>query len=233
VIVQAGSSVPGMALAARYAEAVFTAQPSIDDGRAFYDELKAAARKVGRNPDHIKILPGLVPILGGTEAEAKALEQQLDDLVVLDHPLDQLSQDIGIPADEIDLDAPLPADIRPASEIQGNKARYELVVKLARSEDLTVRQLLLRLGSGRGHRAFTGTPEQVADTIEHWFTTGAADGFNIMPAVLPSGLEAFVEHVVPILRSRGLFREDYSGTTLREHYGLPVPPAGQALEATA
>ena len=128
VIVQAGSSVPGMALAARHAEAVFTAQPSIDDGRAFYDELKAATRRAGRNPDHVKILPGLVPILGGTEAEAKALEQQLDDLVVLDHPLDQLSQDIGIPVDRIDLDAPLPDDIRPSSDIQGNKARYELVV---------------------------------------------------------------------------------------------------------
>ncbi|RYB94328.1 LLM class flavin-dependent oxidoreductase [Nocardioides oleivorans] len=234
VIVQAGSSVPGMALAAAYAEAVFTAQPSIDDGRAFYDELKAATRKAGRNPDHIKILPGLVPIIGSTEAEAKAIEQQLDDLVVLDHPLDQLSADIGIPVDEIDLDAPLPDDIRPASDIQGNRARYELVVKLARSDDLTVRQLLLKLGSGRGHRSFTGTPEQVADDIELWFTSGAADGFNIMPAVLPSGLEAFVDHVVPILRQRGLFRDDYTGTTLREHYGLPVPqPRVTRLEASA
>ena len=231
VIVQAGSSVPGMALAARYAEAVFTAQPSIDDARAFYDELKAATRRAGRNPDHIKILPGLVPILGGTQAEAQALERQLDDLVVLDHPLEQLARDIGVPAEQIDLDAPLPADIRPVSDIQGNKARYELTLRLARTENLTVRRLLLRLGSGRGHRAFAGTPEQVADTIEHWCTTGAADGFNIMPAVLPSGLESFVDHVVPILRSRGLFREDYTGTTLREHYGLPVPQAGRALEA--
>ena len=232
VIVQAGSSVPGMALAAAYAEAVFTAQPSLDDGRAFYAELKAATRKAGRNPDHLKILPGLVPIIGSTEAEARALELQLDDLVVLDHPLDQLSADIGIPAEQIDLDAPLPADIRPSSDIQGNKARYELVVKLARTEDLTVRQLLLRLGSGRGHRAFTGTPEQAADDIERWFTGGAADGFNIMPPVLPSGLETFVDHVVPILRERGLFREEYTGSTLREHYGLPVPqPRSAPLSA--
>ncbi|WP_104106137.1 LLM class flavin-dependent oxidoreductase [Nocardioides sp. 616] len=223
VIVQAGSSGPGIALAARYAEAVFTAQSTLEDGRRFYAELKAAARKAGRNPDHLKILPGLVPILGSTVAEARALEQQLDDLVVLDLPLAQLADDIGIPAEQIHLDAPLPDDIRPSSEVQGNRARYELVVKLARSEDLTVRRLLLRLGSGRGHRAFVGTPEQVADTIEQWFTGGAADGFNIMPAVLPSGLEAFVEHVVPILQRRGLFRHDYQGTTLRDHYGLPVP----------
>lgn len=233
VIVQAGSSVPGMALAARYAEAVFTAQPSIEEGRSFYAELKAATRKSGRNPDHLKVLPGLVPILGSTEAEARALEHQLDDLVVLDHPLAQLAHDIGIPAAEIDLDAPLPDDVRPVEEIQGNRARYELTLALARREQLTVRQLLLRLGSGRGHRAFTGTPEQVADDIELWASTGAADGFNIMPAVLPSGLEVFVDHVVPILRRRGLFREDYEGTTLREHYGLPVPAAGRPLEATA
>lgn len=229
VIVQAGSSGPGIALAAKYAEAVFTAQPTVQEGRSFYAELKKAARRAGRNPDHVKVLPGLVPVLGGTESEARALERRLDELVVLDHPLAQLAQDTGIPVDELDLDAPLPDAINPASAIEGNKTRYELTVALARREHLTVRELLLRLGSGRGHRAFVGTPEQVADTIEVWATSGAADGFNVMPAVLPSGLEAFVDHVVPILQQRGLFREDYSGTTLRDHYGLPVPGRADAL----
>lgn len=229
VIVQAGSSGPGIALAAKYAEAVFTAQPTVQEGRSFYAELKTAARRAGRNPDHVKVLPGLVPVLGGTESEARALERRLDELVVLDHPLAQLAQDTGIPVDELDLDAPLPDAINPASAIEGNKTRYELTVALARREHLTVRELLLRLGSGRGHRAFVGTPEQVADTIEVWATSGAADGFNVMPAVLPSGLEAFVDHVVPILQQRGLFREDYSGTTLRDHYGLPVPGRADAL----
>lgn len=229
VIVQAGSSGPGIALAAKYAEAVFTAQPTVQEGRTFYTELKAAVRRAGRNPDHVKVLPGLVPVLGGTEAEARALERRLDELVVLDHPLAQLAQDTGIPVDELDLDAPLPDDINPASAIEGNKTRYELTVALARREHLTVRELLLRLGSGRGHRAFVGTPEQVADTIEVWATSGAADGFNVMPAVLPWGLEAFVDHVVPVLQQRGLFREDYSGTTLRDHYGLPVPGRADAL----
>ncbi|GAA1930233.1 hypothetical protein GCM10009737_35230 [Nocardioides lentus] len=97
---------------------------------------------------------------------------------------------------------------------------------MAREESLTVRQLLLRLGSGRGHRAFTGTPEQVADTIEEWVRAGAADGFNVMPPVLPRGLEDFVTHVVPLLQQRGLVRREYAGSTLREHYGLPVPPVG-------
>ena len=229
VVVQAGSSGPGIALAARYADAVFTATPTLEEGRSSYAELKAAVLKAGRNPDHVKVLPGLVPVLGGTEAEARELERRLDELVVLTHPLAQLAQDTGVPVEELDLDAPLPDDINPASAIEGNKARYELTVALARRERLTVRELLLRLGSGRGHRAFVGTPEQVADTIEEWAGAGAADGFNVMPPVLPSGLEAFVDHVVPILQLRGLFREDYAGTTLRDHYGLPVPGRADAL----
>lgn len=150
--------------------------------------------------------------------------------MVIEHALNQLASDIGIAAADIDLDSPLPENIRPVSDIQGNKARYELTVNLARRENLTVRQLIIRLGGGRGHRTFVGTPEQVADNIEEWFTTGAADGFNIMPAVLPSGLETFVDNVVPILQQRGLFRLDYSGSTLREHYGLEIPSSRVAAD---
>lgn len=230
VIVQAGSSGPGIALAARGAEAVFTAQPTIEEGRAFYRQLKDATVAAGRSRDDIRILPGLVPILGSTEAEARDLERQLDELVVLDHPLRQLAKDTGVPVEQLDLDQPLPRDIRPVSEIEGGKARYELVVDMARRDELTVRELLLRLGSGRGHRAFVGTPEQVADTIQEWVSTGAADGFNIMPAVLPSGLELFVDQVVPILQQRGLFRHDYTGSTLRDHYGLAAPSADVPTE---
>ena len=233
VIVQAGSSGAGIALAAAYAEAVFTAQPTLEEGQAFYAELKAATAAAGRNPEHLKILPGIVPILGGTEAEARELERRLDELLVHEHALQQLADDIGIAADRIDLDAPLPERIRPAHDIEGNRTRYELTVALARRENLTVRQLLSRLGGGRGHRTFAGTPEQVADTIEEWFTSGAADGFNVMPAALPSGLEDFVDQVVPILQARGLFRRDYTGSTLREHYGLPVPPRGRAGASVA
>ena len=223
VVVQAGSSGPGIALAAAYAEAVFTAQRTLAEGRSFYRELKAATAGAGRDPDHVLVLPGLVPILGGTEAEARAKEQQLDDLLVHDHALRQLADDIGVPAEEIDLDAPLPADIRPAHDIQGNRTRYELTVAFARRDNLTVRQVLARLGGGRGHRTLAGTPEQVADSMQEWFQAGAADGFNVMPAALPSGLEDFVDQVVPILQERGLFRREYEGTTLRDHYGLPVP----------
>ena len=117
----------------------------------------------------------------------------------------------------------LPEDLPSKDEIEGAKSRYTLIVDLARRERLTVRQLIGRLGGGRGHRTFSGTPEQVADAIQEWFEAGAADGFNIMPPVLPSGLDAFVDHVIPILRDRGLFRREYTGRTLREHYGLPRP----------
>lgn len=228
VIVQAGSSVPGMALAAAYAEAVFTAQRTIEEGQAFYAELKAATARAGRNPDHLKILPGIVPIIGSTIDEARAKERALDELIVLDHPLAQLAADIGIPADRIDLDAPLPDDIRPAEEIQGNRTRYELTVEFARRENLTVREILWKLGGGRGHRTFVGTPELVADELQRWFENDAADGFNVMAPVLPSGLETFVDEVVPLLQRRGLFRTDYTGTTLREHYGLPHDTSAQA-----
>jgi alkanesulfonate monooxygenase SsuD/methylene tetrahydromethanopterin reductase-like flavin-dependent oxidoreductase (luciferase family) len=117
----------------------------------------------------------------------------------------------------------LPADLPNEDEIEGAKSRYTLIVQLARRENLTVRQLIGRLGGGRGHRTFTGTPVQVADAIQEWFDGGAADGFNIMPPVLPSGLETFVDHVVPVLQERGLFRTEYTGATLREHYGLERP----------
>jgi hypothetical protein len=111
------------------------------------------------------------------------------------------------------------------------QSRYELVVYLARREKLTLRQLLSRLGGGRGHRTFTGTPEQVADAIQQWFQQGAADGFNIMPPLLPSGLEEFVDHVVPILQRRGLFRTEYQGSTLRDHYQLARPGNRNAAAA--
>jgi alkanesulfonate monooxygenase SsuD/methylene tetrahydromethanopterin reductase-like flavin-dependent oxidoreductase (luciferase family) len=121
------------------------------------------------------------------------------------------------------LDRELPADLPPEDEIEGAKSRYTLIVNLARRERLTVRRLIGRLGGGRGHRTFSGTPEQVADAIQDWFQAGAADGFNIMPPVLPSGLDIFVDQVVPILQRPGLFRSEYTGSTLREHYGLAKP----------
>ncbi|MET9380436.1 LLM class flavin-dependent oxidoreductase [Streptomyces sp. NPDC002928] len=224
LLVQAGSSEDGKRFAARYAEAVFTAQQTLKDAQDFYADLKSRTRQAGRDPDHIKVLPGIVPVIGSTEAEARAAEQVLEDHIVYRHGVGRLENLLHLEPGTLELDAPLPADLPPESAIEGAKSRYTLVVELARRERLTVRQLIGRLGGGRGHLTFAGTPEQVADAIEGWFTQGAADGFNIMPAVLPSGLDAFVDHVVPILRARGLLRTEYGPRqTLRERYGLPRP----------
>ncbi|MFJ4947954.1 LLM class flavin-dependent oxidoreductase [Streptomyces sp. NPDC088760] len=224
LLVQAGSSEDGKAFAARYAEAVFTAQQTLADAQAFYADLKSRTRAAGRDPEHLKVLPGIVPVLGSTEAEARAAERLLEDHIVYEHGVGRLESLLQLPAGTLRLDGRLPADLPPESAIEGAKSRYTLVVELARRERLTVRQLIGRLGGGRGHLTVAGTPEQVADQIETWFTQGAADGFNIMPAVLPSGLEAFVEHVVPVLCGRGLLRTAYGPRqTLRERYGLPRP----------
>jgi FMN-dependent oxidoreductase (nitrilotriacetate monooxygenase family) len=223
VIVQAGSSEDGKLLASRHAEAVFTAQQTLEDAQAFYRDLKLRTAAMGRDPDGIKILPGIVPVLGATEEDAQRLERELDELIRPEYAVAQLARTLKVRPEDLPLDRQLPADLPDEDEIEGAKSRYTLIVSLARRERLTVRALIGRLGGGRGHRTFTGTPEQVADAITEWYAAGAADGFNIMPAVLPSGLEAFVDHVVPLLVQRGLFREDYTGTTLREHYGLERP----------
>ncbi|MCS4593288.1 LLM class flavin-dependent oxidoreductase [Brevibacterium sediminis] len=223
LIVQAGSSESGKELAAKFAEAVFTAHQWLDDAIAFAADVKNRALKHGRNPEHVKILPGIVPVIGATEAEAQAKDEELDRLIRPEFALAQLAQTLRVSPDELSLDRQLPADLPAEDEIEGAKSRYTLIVDLARREGLTARELIGRLGGGRGHRTVAGTPEQIADAIEEWFRAGAADGFNIMPPSLPGGLDDFVDTVVPILTRRGLFRHDYETTTLRGHYGLPTP----------
>lgn len=141
---------------------------------------------------------------------------------------------LTVPLTHDDLDIPVAQlDLPEESEINGNQSRFTLVRDLGVREGLTVRQAIARLGGGRGHRTFTGTPEQVADTLEDWFTHGAADGFNVMSPLLPSQLEVFVDTVVPLLQERGLFRTEYAGTTLRDHYGLPRPESEYADRRSA
>jgi len=231
LLVQAGSSEDGREFAARYAEAVFTAQQTLADAQEFYADLKHRAQKQGRNPQQLKILPGLVPVIGSTQAEAQALEAELEELIIPEHALAHLAQVLEVPPDTLALDRPLPATVYARENVRGAQSRYQLIVELARRDQLTVRQLIGRLGGGRGHRTFAGTPEQVADTIAEWSDAAAADGFNVMPPALPSGLETFVEHVIPILQKRGLARTEYAGTTLRDHYGLPRPPSQYATTA--
>ncbi|MFJ2839491.1 LLM class flavin-dependent oxidoreductase [Nocardia sp. NPDC087230] len=219
LLVQAGSSESGKEFAAHRAEAVFTAQRTLEEGVRFYRDLKSRLAEYGRADHELKVLPGLVPFIADTVEEAKALEQEFTDLISPDYALRQLSSMLGVDLTAHALDAPLPP-LPAESEIEGGKSRFTLVKELAETEDLTVRQLIGKLGGGRGHRTFAGTAEQVADELQTWFEAGAADGFNIMPPYLPGGLADFVDRVVPILQERGLFRADYDSTTLRGHYGL-------------
>jgi FMN-dependent oxidoreductase (nitrilotriacetate monooxygenase family) len=222
VLVQAGSSEDGRAFAGRWAEAIFTAQRTIPEGQEFYADVKRRGAQAGRQPEDVVILPGVVPFLGSTEAEARAREDAFTGRQIHANGLLLLSRYFDTDLTGIDLDEPLP-EVPLEDEIEGQKSRSTLVAEMARSENLTVRQLLVKLGGGRGHRQFTGTPEQLADDLEAWFRQGAADGFNIMAPAIPADLEIFAEQVIPILRRRGLFREEYTGTTLREHYGLQRP----------
>ncbi|ASR03276.1 LLM class flavin-dependent oxidoreductase [Gordonia rubripertincta] len=225
VLVQAGSSDHGRVFAARHAEAIFTAQQRIEDAQAFYRDVKGRAFDLGRNPDHIKILPGLSPFIGGTEEEARRLEREFNELTIPAFGLMQLKDFAYVDLDDLDLDAPVPIEaFGDAGDVTNNKkSRTQVYADIVRREKPTLRQLLHKLAGARGHRVVAGTPEQIADTMADWFDNGAADGFNVMPPSLPGGFNVFAEAVIPILRRRGLFREGYEGTTLREHLRLPRP----------
>lgn len=225
VTVQAGGSSDGRDLAAAQAEAVFTLSQSIEDGVAYARDLRARAAAYGRPSDSIVILPGLATVIGGTEVEAKKRQDELWDLVPIQYSLSRLASTLHVSPDLLELDKPLPDLPVP---VNANQTMFHGTVNLARKGNLTVRDLLKALGGGVGHRIIVGTPEQIADDIATWFAAGAADGFNLMPDVLPSGLATFVDEVVPLLQKRGIFRRDYEGTTLREHLGLARPPSRYA-----
>ncbi|MBB5868221.1 FMN-dependent oxidoreductase (nitrilotriacetate monooxygenase family) [Allocatelliglobosispora scoriae] len=228
VLVQAGSSEQGKSLGARHADAIFTTQTTLEDGQAFYSEMRARAAAFGRDPDSIKIMPGLSTVIGSTEAEALARQAELDDIQGFESQLSQMAQRLQLDPKDLDVDSELPWHlIGEVGRVEnGSHGFFEAQINLARREKLTVRQLSGRIRSG--HRLVAGSPEQIADTLEEWFRKGAADGFNIMPDMFPSGAEIFVDHVVPELRRRGVFRTEYTGTTLRDHLGLSRPASQYA-----
>jgi len=234
VLVQAGSSEDGKEFAAQYAEAIFTAQQILAEGQQFYSDVKGRLLRYGRTSDQLLILPGICPIIGATESEAREKEQEINELTIPEYGLNQLSNMLGVDLYTYSLDGPLP-ELPSLDEINGNKSRFQLVIDLAQREQLTIRQLLHRLAGGRGHRTYAGTALQIADQLEEWFQSGAADGFNVMPPYLPGGLDEFAEGVIPELQRRGLFRTEYAGDTLREHLGLSRPdhPAAAAPSAAA
>jgi FMN-dependent oxidoreductase (nitrilotriacetate monooxygenase family) len=225
VLVQAGSSDTGRRFAARHAEAVFTAHMAKATAQEFYADLKRLAAAEGREPDHVLILPGLSPIVAASEAEAQRLARELNDLADPEVGRKRLSGRFGgHDFSHLPLDRPLSAEDFPdPASVEAARSRTEVILALVRRDRPTLRQLLGYLAGARGHFVTAGTPEEIADLIEDWFADGAADGFNLMPPILPQQFDAFCAGVVPILQRRGLFRTEYTGTTLREHYGLPRP----------
>ncbi|MCF4127009.1 LLM class flavin-dependent oxidoreductase [Methylobacterium sp. SyP6R] len=221
VLVQAGSSGPGKDLAARTAEIVFTANQTLDEAVEFSRDLKGRMARFGRSPDDLKVMPGLFPVVGRSEAEARDKFEELQALIDPVVGLALLSRMVGHDLSGFDPDEAVP-DL-PATE--GLKSRQQLMFDLARREGLSLRRLYLRIAGARGHSQIVGTPAQIVDEMEARFRAGGADGFNIMPPTLPGGLDDFIELVLPELRRRGLFRDQYEGRTLRSHLGSR-PPLG-------
>lgn len=219
VIVQAGQSDPGRQLAGETAEVVFCSPRSIDAAKELYADIKGRAKAAGRNPDHLKILPAALIVVGGNVEEAQQKRLKLDSLVHYDSAIASLSIALGTDASKFDPDGALPTDL---PETNASKTARESVEKLAKTEGLTVRQLAQRLG-GQSGLAFVGTPESIADELEEWLKQDACDGFTVTFPFLPEGLNDVAERLVPELQRRGIFRKEYEGTTLREHLGLPRP----------
>ncbi|OCR25152.1 nitrilotriacetate monooxygenase [Pseudomonas syringae] len=221
VIAQAGSSDAGRALAARAGELIFTAQHTVEQGVAFYTEIKQRAVQLGRNVEHLKVLPGVSTVVGRTQAEAQAKYDRLQELLDPTSFLRTISRftSLGFDLSELPFDevVPLPPE---TFDTNTHKSRQKLVFDLIRRERPTVRQLFNKLTAG-GHRILIGTPQSIADDFQQWFEAGAADGFNVMFSGLHEGISDFAEGVVPELQRRGLFRHEYRGQTLRENLGLP------------
>ncbi|MDQ0133886.1 FMN-dependent oxidoreductase (nitrilotriacetate monooxygenase family) [Neorhizobium galegae] len=220
IILQAGGSGPGQELAAKSADVVFSVTQDLDEARTFYASVKGRLPKYGRSTDSMVILPGVMPIVGRTEREAHDKLAELQGFISETNGLSILSDRFGVDMSQFDLDGPIP-DIGPSDNYH---AFAQVMLDKARRENMRLRDLYNLVASARGHWVLCGTPDYVADTLETWFTTGAADGFNIMPSHFLGGLTDFVDMVVPLLQERGLYRTEYEGTTLRDRMGFAGPP---------
>lgn len=218
LLIQAGQSPEGRAMASRVAEAIFTAQSTFEQSKAFRDDIRARAAAWGRNPDHVKIMPGVVVLVGESRQEAEDKWAELEGLI--DLRAAQARLQLALKSFDLtghDLDAPFP-DVPPESVVSRGRNHVEA----AKREGLTLRQVLIRSSGSNAHFSAVGTVRDVTDQLQHWFEGEACDGFNFLPAVNPVSLEAVVDRIVPELQRRGLFRTEYQGTTLRENFGVPA-----------
>lgn len=229
VIIQAGGSPSGLELAARTADVVFSVVQELGSAKTAYRDLKGRLAKYGRTPDHLTVLPGVMPIIGRTDAEAKDKLSLLQSWLTPTNALTLVSSRIGYDVSGFPLDGPVP-DPPPG---EGSQAFARVLFETARRENMTLRDLYDLTAAARGHWVLCGTPKRIADTLEEWFVEEAADGFNILPPYFPGALTDFVDLVVPELQARGVFRREYQGTTLRDHFGLArAPDPGTSLVYT-
>ncbi len=219
IVVQAGASEDGRQLAAETAEVVFTAQQSLEDAQIFYRDVKRRAREAGRDPGSVLIMPGFGVLVRETQAEAEDVFQQLQDLINPDVGISLLSRYMQTDMSKYDIDGPVP-ELPSGGDVF---SRAGLLLAAARRDGLTIRQLYQKIAGGRGHFQLIGSPRHVADVMESWFHNEAADGFNLVPPLFPTGVDEIVKRLVPELQRRGLFRTAYEGKTLREKLGLPTP----------
>lgn len=220
VIVQAGTSEPARKLSARVADVVFTAQSAIEDAKAFYADVKGRMQQYGRHPDDLKVMPGVAMYIGRSQQEAEEKFEYLNTLIPIEVSVSRLGRMLGgVDLSGYDLDGPMP-------DIESNAARVSTplnYVRLAKRDNLTLRQVATRSGAAKDHWTLIGTPKDIADQLEHWFAEKAADGFNLLPPHVPGALNEFVDLVVPELQRRGLFRTEYEGAMLRQNLGVPYP----------
>jgi len=223
VIIQAGGSPSGLELAARTADVVFSVVQELDSAKKAYADLKGRMAKYGRSPEQLSILPGVMPIVGASEAEAKEKLNRLQSWLTPTNALTLVTGRIGYDVSGYPLDGPVP----PPPPSEGGRTFHRVLYDMARRQNMTLRDLYNLTAAARGHWVICGTPTGIADTLEEWFVEGAADGYNILPAYFPGAFADFVDLVVPELQHRGLLRRDYEGQTLRDHLGLPraAPPA--------
>jgi len=231
VVFMAGQSIPGMELAARYADAMFGAGSTKADCVAAYADIKGRMAKHGRAPEQMKILPGVSVYVGPAAADAERLYEELQGLISPALGVHYLSKQLAHDLGGMDLDGPLPDGI--AAETVGGSSLRRYIIDMARREGLTIRQTYERVLPAIGGPVFKGDKMQVADEMEDWFRSKAADGFTIMAPTQPRGLSDFVDLVVPELRRRGLFRTEYRASTLRGHLGLPDAPSQWTRPAAA
>jgi N-acetyl-S-(2-succino)cysteine monooxygenase len=221
VIIQAGGSPSGLELAARTADVVFSVVQELEPAKKAYADLKGRMAKFGRHLDEIAVLPGVMPIIGQSAAEAREQLARLQSWLTPTNAGVLVASRIGYDVSGHDLDAPVP----PPPPSEGGRTFHHVLYEMAKRENMTLRDLYNLTAAARGHWVLCGTPQTIADTLEEWFVGGAADGYNILPPYFPGAFDDFVDLVVPELQRRGLFRRDYEGTTLRDHFGLPPVPA--------